>query len=366
MIKIAEPGIGEEEINAVVGVLKSGTIVQGPKVREFEEKFARLCNVKHAVAVNSGTAALHASLYACGVGEGDEVITVPFTFVATANSILMQRAKPVFVDIEEETFNIDPSKIEEKINGSTKAILPVDLYGQAYDYDAVDRIAKKHGLKIVEDACQAVGADYHGRKCGSLGDIASFSFYATKNLITGEGGMVTTDNPEMAELAKRLRHQGQSESARYHYFDLGYNYRMTDIMAAIGIPQIKKIENLNSVRIKNAKLLSQGLKNIKGIEVPKTKSGFKHVFHQYTIKVTEDFKLNRDEVVKFLGSKGIGSGIYYPTPLHLFSHIKKYGYKEGDFPVSEKLSMQVLSLPVHPGVSESQIQEIISAFGEME
>ena len=359
MIKIAQPIIRKEEMQAVEKVLKSGMITQGPMVVEFEKKFANFCGTKYAIAVNSGTAALHCALYASGINEGDEVITTPFTFVATANSIIMQRAKPVFVDILPDTFNIDPIKIEEKITKKTKAILPIDLYGQIYDVEAVDKIAKKYKLKIIEDACQAHGAEFNHRKAGVFGEMGCFSFYATKNMTTSEGGMVVTNNERYAELVKRFRHHGQSEKTRYQYFDLGFNYRMTDIAAAIGIEQLKRIDDFNKKRIKNAQLLTKGLKNIKGLITPITKKNYKHVFHQYTIRVTNEFKATRDELLNYLKEKEIGSAIFYPKPLHLCLHFGKMGYQKGDFPVSERMSKEVLSLPVHPYISEKDIKHII-------
>jgi len=365
MIKIAQPIIKKEEMQTVEKVLKSGMITQGPMVVEFEKKFANFCGIKYAVAVNSGTAALHCALYAAGINEGDEVITTPFTFVATANSIIMQRAKPVFVDILPDTFNIDPVKIEEKITKKTKAILPVDLYGQIYDVEAVDKIAKKYKLKIIEDACQAHGAEFNHRKAGTFGEIGCFSFYATKNMTTGEGGMVVTNNGGYAELARRFRHHGQSEKTRYQYFNLGFNYRMTDIAAAIGIEQLKRIDDFNKKRIKNAQMLTEGLKNIKGLITPVIKKNYKHVFHQYTVKVTNEFKITRDKLSQYLNEKSIGNSIFYPKPLHLHPYFHKLGYKRGDFPISEKTSKEVLSLPVHPFVSEENIRFIIKIIKEI-
>ncbi len=366
MIPIAKPSISEEEIKAVSDVLNSGIIAQGPKVKEFEEQFAKFIGTKHAVAVNSGTAALHCALYAAGIKPGDEVITTPFTFVATANSILMQGAIPIFADIEGETFSIDPNKIESKINKKTKAILPVDLYGYPYDYEKIKKFADKHNLKIIEDACQAVGADYKGIKCGALGDIGTFSFYATKNMTTCEGGMLTTDSEKFAELAKQFRHHGQSEKTKYEYFDLGYNYRMSDVNAAIGLIQLKKINEWNKKRINNAEYLSKGLSKIKGIKIPIIKDSCTHVFHQYTIKIEDNFRLSRDELITHLTKNGIGCVVYYPIPLHFFNHLKKFGYKQGDFPVAEKLSKQILSLPVHPQLTKDDLDLIIKTISDLE
>jgi len=365
MIPIAKPYIGEEEINAVVKVLKSGIIAQGPKVRELEEKFARFCGTKYAVAVNSGTAALHSSLYVAGIKENDEVITTPFTFIATANSILMQQARPVFADIDEGTFNINPEKIKEKITKKTKAIMTVDLYGQLCNYREIKKIAKGHNLAVVEDACQAVDAEFNGKKAGSYGDIAGFSFYATKNIACGEGGIITTDNEGYAENAKLFRQHGRSKMTSYEYTNLGYNYRATDISAAIMLEQLKKINFITKKRIENAAYLSNGLKKIKGINAPFVENGTKHVFHQYTIRV-DGFKVSRDKLVEHLGKKGIGCGVYYPKPLHLLEHFKKFGYKEGDFPVAEKAAKEVLSLPVHPYLTAEQMDFIIKTIAELE
>ncbi|MCX6759631.1 MAG: DegT/DnrJ/EryC1/StrS family aminotransferase [Candidatus Nealsonbacteria bacterium] len=365
MIKIAQPIIKEEEIRAVEKVLKSGIITQGPMVVEFEKWFANFCGTKYAVAVNSGTAALHCALYATGIKERDEIITTPFTFAATANSIIMQRAKPVFVDILPDTFNIDPTKIEEKITQKTKAILPVDLYGQIYEVEAVNKIAKKYKLKIIEDACQAHGAEFNHRKAGAFGEMGCFSFYATKNMTTCEGGMIVTNSGRYAELARRFRHHGQSEKTHYQYFDLGFNYRMTDIAAAIGIEQLKRIDDFNKKRMRNAQMLTERLKNIKGLITPIIKKNYKHVFHQYTIRVTNEFKITRDELSQCLKEKGIGNSIFYPKPLHLYPYFRKLGYKKGDFPISEKISKEVLSLPVHPLVSEEDIKFIIKTIKEI-
>src|SRR3989338_10112838 len=271
MMPIAKPYIGKEEIKAVSEVLKSGIIAQGPKVRELEEKFAKLCGTKYAVAVNSGTAALHTALHVAGIEQGDEVITTPFTFIATANTILMQQAKPVFVDIDEDTFNIDADKIKEKITKKTKAIVTVDLYGLLCDYNKIGKIAKNNNLMIVEDACQAVNAEQNGKKAGNFGDIAAFSFYGTKNITCGEGGMITTNSKEYAENAKLFRQHGRSNMASYEYEGLGYNYRATDISAAILLEQLKKIDIITKKRIENAECLTKGLVGIRGIKVPDAK-----------------------------------------------------------------------------------------------
>ncbi|HEY3421889.1 MAG TPA: DegT/DnrJ/EryC1/StrS family aminotransferase [Methanocellaceae archaeon] len=354
MIPIAKPLIGQEEIDSVVRVMESGTIAEGPKVKEFEELFARYVGVGHAVAVNSGTAALHVALLAQGIGKGDEVITTPFTFIATANSILFTGAKPVFADVREDTFNIDPEDIERKITKNTKAIIPVDLYGHPADMEAIEDIARSHGLAVIEDACQAHGASCNGRNAGSF-DVGCFSFYPTKNMTTSEGGIITTDNKDFADRARMVRSHGSK--VRYYHEMLGFNLRMTDISAAIGTVQLRKVDSFNARRIENATLLSSLLQGIKGIVPPTVKPGYTHVFHQYTVRVTDEFHLSREDVMKKLNDAGISSFIYYPLPIHQQPFYKEIGYNESH-PVSERLAKEVLSLPIHPSVSSEDIHLI--------
>lgn len=363
MIRIAHPEISKEEIDAVNEVLNSGMLAQGPKVAELEEAFAKHSGTKYAVAVNSGTAAIHAALYAAGVRAGDEVITVPFSFIATINPILMLNATPVLVDINPETFNIDASKVEALITDKTKAILPVHLYGQPADMSELNEIAKKHGIVVVEDACQAVDAEYNGKKAGNLGDLGCFSLYATKNIMSGEGGIVTTNDSSFVAAMKQFRQHGMS--APYMYEELGYNYRLTDLQAAIAIEQLKKASRFTSSRQDNAIKLSQGLAGINGITLPFTKEGRSHVYHQYTIRIGDDFPLTRDEFVQAVQEKGVGAGVYYPKPLHSYPHIEKLGYKMGDFPEAERAANEVVSLPVHPNVSDDDINTIISVIKEV-
>lgn len=363
MINIAHPIIEKEEIDAVNAVLKSGMLAQGPKVTELEEAFARYCGTKYAVAVNSGTAAIHAALYAAGVREGDEVITVPFSFIATINPILMLGAKPVLVDINPETFNMDISKIENVITDKTKVIMPVHLYGQPCDFSELEALAKKHNLKIVEDACQAIGADYDGKKAGNLGTFGCFSLYATKNIMCGEGGVVTTNDEEYVKLMKQYRQHGMS--SQYEYVDLGYNYRMTDLHAAIAVEQLKKVDVFNAARQLTASLFDEGLQGITGLITPHVANNRTHVYHQYTVRVTNDFAISREEFVAKLREKQIGAGIYYPKPLHTAKHIAKLGYSIGDFPVSEQAAREVVSLPVHPNVTAEDAQYIINTIREL-
>lgn len=363
MIKIAQPEITTEEINAVNDVMKSGILAQGSRVAQLEEDFAAYCGTKHALAVSSGTAALHAALHAAGIKEGDEVITVPFSFIATINPILMVGATPVLVDVEPDTFCMDVSKLEQAITPRTKAIIPVHLYGQPADMDEINAIALEHSLIVIEDSCQAVAADYKGNKTGSLGALGCFSLYATKNIMCGEGGIVTTDSDEYAAAIKSFRQHGMS--APYVYDELGYNYRLTDLQAAIGVEQLKKIDRFTNRRQLNARLLSEGLQGIEGIILPVVRADRTHAFHQFTIRITEDFPLTRDDFVSLLHSKDIGAGVYYPRALHMYPHIAKLGYSEGDFPSAERATSEVVSLPVHPAVSDEDIRTIIDVVKEI-
>ena len=352
-VSIASPVIEEEEINAVIDVMKSGMIAQGPKVIEFEEEFAKFVGAKYGIATNSGTSALHVALLAAGISEGDEVITTPFTFAATGNSILYTGARPVFVDIDPETFTIDPCKIEDAITDKTKAIMPVQLYGQSADMDAIMKIAKEQDLIVIEDAAQAHGAEYNGVKVGNLGDMACFSFYPTKNMTTSEGGMITTNNEEFAENAKIYRAHGSA--TKYHHDVLGYNFRMTDIGAAIGIEQLKKLESFNDKRIENAKYLNEALADCDLIETPVVKDGYKHVYHQYTIKVKDG---KRDELSDYLIENGIGNGIYYPIPLYNQVLYTNMGYNQS-LPVTDEIVKDVLSLPIHAKLTKFDLDLIV-------
>lgn len=363
MIAIAAPIIESEEMNAVQAVLKSGILAQGPKVAELEATFASICGTKYAVAVNSGTAALHSALHVAGVGPGDEVITTPFSFIATINPILFVGAKPVLVDIDPATFNIDVSKIEQAITPKTKAIMPVHLYGQPCDSDELQILAKKHSLLVIEDACQAIGAVYGDKKVGNLGDLACFSLYATKNIMCGEGGVVTTNNEAYVTALKQFRQHGMS--GPYEYQGIGYNYRMSDVHAAIAVEQAKKLADFTARRQKNAQLLDEGLATITGLELPPVAPNRSHVYHQYTVRLNSEFPLDRDTFMAKLKEKGVGAGAYYAKPLHIIPHIAQYGYKTGDFPEAEKAAKQVVALPVHPQVSEADVAQIVAVVREV-
>ena len=354
MIPISRPLIGKEEKEAVLAVLESGQLAQGPRVQEFEQQFAAFCGVKHAIATSSGTTALVAALLSHGVGPGDEVITTPFTFIASANSILFTGAKPVFVDVDQESYNIDPNLIEEKITDSTKALLPVHLYGYPCDMDAIMHIAAEHGLAVIEDACQAHGAAIRGKKVGSYG-TGCFSFYPSKNMTTAEGGMITTDDDEIADHARLIRNHGQSQL--YLHQTMGYNFRMTELQAALGLVQLQKLPEWTRIRIENASYLSQRLSNV---GTPKVREGYRHVFHQYTVRVG----LHRDGALERLNQAGIGARVYYPLPVHQQPFYRQLGYDES-LPVAERMSQEVLSLPVYPALTRDELDKIVNEVSKL-
>lgn len=352
MISIASPLIGEEEKQAVLEVLDSGILAQGPRVAAFEKAFAEMCGVKEAIATSSGTTALHTALLAHGIGQGDEVITSPFTFIASANSVLYTGARPVFVDIDPDTFNMNPALIEAAITERTKAIMPVHLFGLSCDMDAISKIAAKHNLIILEDACQSHGASLHGQRVGSFG-TGTFSLYPTKNITSAEGGMITTNDPALAEECRIIRQHGMRR--RYYHDDLGFNFRMTDVHAAIGLEQIKKLAKFNAARQRNAAFLSQ---HLQGVKTPTVPQGYEHVYHQYTIRVSGG---RRDALIEHLKQHEIGCGVYYPVPVHKQSYYtEQLGYDQ-TLPEAERAAAEVVSLPVHPALSPADLETIVDA-----
>jgi perosamine synthetase len=355
------PQIGEDEIAAVTAVLRSGHLAQGPEVDAFERAFAPLAGCAFAVAVNSGTAAQHAGFEAMGIGDGDEVLTTPFTFAATATPILQQRAVPRFADIDPRTFNLEPSAALAACGSATKAVALVDLFGLPIDPSGVPALYER-GLRVLEDACQSVGAARDGVLAGSIGEAASFSFYATKNVMTGEGGMLTTDNAGIAASARRFRHHGQGE--RYEYISLGYNYRMTDIAAAIGRVQLGRLASITAGRRANASLYDRELGGIPGLQTPFVPAGASHVYHQYSLLIDSTATPNgatRDEVRAALAKAGVDSGVYYPVPLHLHPLFSNLGYGPGDFPVAERVAKQILALPIHSALNRAQLEHTVRA-----
>jgi perosamine synthetase len=359
MIHIAKPIIGQEELDNVREVLESGMLAQGKWVKRFEGEFSKFSEVKYAAACSNGTAALDLAMRAIGIGPGDEVIVPDFTFIATANSVVFQNAKPVFAEVNEDNFNIDPEDVAKKITDKTKAVIAVHLFGQAADMKELQEVCAERHIKIIEDACQAHGAKYHDKVVGGIGDVGCFSFYPTKNITCGEGGMVTTNNPEIDEKIRVLRDQGQSE--KYVHTRIGFNFRMTDIAAAIGSAQLGKISEFTKKRQDNAKELTEGLSKIEGVTTPKIDDGKEHVFHQYVIKVEKD----RDQAMKILREKEVGTAVHYPTPIHKQPSYKELGYPDDICPTCTRLSEQVLSLPVHPSVSNEDISKIIQAVKEV-
>lgn len=358
MINIARPMIGDEEKAAVIAVLESGQLAQGGVVAEFERAFADYCGVKHAIATSNGTTALHVAVLAQNLGPGDEVITVPFTFIASANSILYSGARPVFVDIEPDSFNMAMDQVEAAITPRTKAIMPVHLFGNMAEMSRLTEIADRHGLLVIEDAAQAHGAEEGGRRAGSWG-TGCFSFYPTKNITTGEGGIVTTNDDCVADRARLIRSHGMR--VRYYHESLGFNFRMTNIHAAIGLAQLPKLESFNARRIENAAYLSERLPSDK-VQVPTVRPGTRHVFHQYTVRVLPP--LDRDDVRKQLADAGVGSEVYYPVPVHQQQFYTGQGYS-GSFPESERAAREVLSLPIHPGLTQQDLDTIVDAVRDL-
>jgi len=353
VIPIARPQMGEDEKQRVWDAMSSGSLAQGPRVAELEGQFAEFVGVAHAVATSSGTTALHLALLGLDVDEGDEVITVPFTFIASANSILFTGARPVFVDVDEGDFTMAVDQLEAAITPRTKAIMPVSLYGQPADLVAIDEIATRHGLAVVEDAAQAHGAEIGERKSGSWG-AGTFSFYPTKNMTTGEGGMITTDDGELAERVRLLREHGMK--VRYHHDIVGYNFRMTDLAAAIGLAQLPKLPGFNDRRRAIAARYDEELR---GVITPAVRPGVRHVYHQYTIRVHD-----RDAFAERLKERGVGSAIYYPIPVHRQKPFVALGYGDERYPVTDRLTDQVLSIPVHPSLSDDEVETVIGAVNE--
>ncbi|MEM0057672.1 MAG: DegT/DnrJ/EryC1/StrS family aminotransferase [Candidatus Bathyarchaeia archaeon] len=358
MIPINAPQIGEEEIEAVVKVLKSGILTHslgaGPMVKRFEEEFARFVGAKHALAVNSGTAALHMAIVAAGVKRGDEVILPSFTFVATAETVVMAGAKPVFVDINPETYNISPEEVEKAVTRRTEAIIAVDLYGAPADMKPLREIADRHGLKLIEDAAQAHGAVYNGKPVGAYADMACWSFYASKNMTTGEGGMITTSNDELAEKLRLIRCHGEQQ--KYLSVAIGHNYRMPEIEAAIGLVQLKRLPGFLARRRENAERLTVKLGGAENLQLPKEQPNCRNSWYLYTVRLKGASRERRDTTVEKLKEKGIGAEVYYPWPIHMMPPYRRF--RRLKLTETEKASQQVISLPVHPGVRTEQVDFI--------
>lgn len=357
MIPISKPFIGDTEKQAVLEVLESGMLVQGPRTAKLEEKFAAICGTQHAIATSCGTTALHVALLAHGIKTGDEVITTPFTFMASVNAIFYVGARPVFLDIEEDTFNINPELIEAAITKKTRAILPVHLYGYPCNMDAILSIADKYGLLVIEDACQAVGARYKGKAVGSFG-TGCFSLYATKNIMAGEGGMITTEDEALAQQCRMIRNHGMQR--RYYHEILGYNFRTSDLHSAIGLAQVDRLAEFTKKRRENAAYLNA---HITSVKTPKVREGYEHVWHQYTIRVEKS--RNRDSAMKQLNDAGVGTGIFYPIPAYRQAHLIEAGYGDVSLPVTECIVDEVISLPVHPQLTQADLETIVTEVNKL-
>jgi dTDP-4-amino-4,6-dideoxygalactose transaminase len=350
-IPIANPVISEAAKEAVVEVLDSGMLADGEVVRAFEEEFAEFVGVEHAVATSNGTTALQVMLEAAGIGEGDVVVTTPFSFVASANAIVHSGAEPAFADINPETFNLDSDAVRELLaaHDDVTAIMPVHLYGLPAAMDEFREIAEEHDLLLFEDAAQAHGATFKGESTGALGDAGAFSFYPTKNMTTGEGGMVTTDNPELAERAGQLIDHGRT--GRHEHVEVGYNFRMTNVAAAIGRDQLKRLPRWVKRRRENAAVMDEALSAVNGVDVPIEPSSRTHTYHQYTVRVSE-----REQLLIELDDAEIEYGVYYPMTI---PRQPAYNLSESE-PVARRASETVVSLPVHPEVGADDIERIVS------
>lgn len=348
MISAAHPSIGRKERKAVDRVMRSGMLAQGPEVAAFEREFSSVVAGRECIALNSGTSALHMAFVAAGITRGDEVIVPSFSFAATANAVALTGATPVFVDIEPDYFTLNPALLETAITKKTKAIMPVHLYGHPADMISINSIAQKHNLLVFEDAAQAHAASINGIPVGAWSEAASFSFYPTKNMTSGEGGMVSTSNPNLARAIRLLRNQGMEK--RYENEVIGFNTRMTDIHAAIGRVQLAQLSGWTQQRQENARFLNA---NITGVKTPNTALGMEHVFHQYTVRVPSG---ERDSFAAELTKRGVGNGIYYPTPIHELPSF----HRNKNLPETSLAAQEVLSLPVHPALKKRDLEKIVT------
>ncbi|MBC7690639.1 MAG: DegT/DnrJ/EryC1/StrS family aminotransferase [Methylotenera sp.] len=354
--------ITEVDIQAVTEVLRSGRLALGPKVIEFEKKVARYVGVKHAIAVSSGTSALHLIVKALGIGPGDEVLVPSFTFAASVNAILYEGAIPVFVDITADTYNMDPADLERKRTARTRAIMAVDVFGHPIEWDQVEEFALKHQLKIIDDSCEALGAEYDGRKIGSFGDAGAFAFYPNKQITTGEGGMIVTDNDEIAKLCRSFRNQGRDEMGQWlEHVRLGYNYRMDEMSGALGSSQMDRIELILSKRAEVAARYSERFSKVPGVHTPKVRSNVRMSWFVYVLTLDEG--LSADQVIRGLLEHGIPSRAYF-SPIHDQLYLKgaEWNRHKSDLPVTDAIASRTIALPFHANISVAQIDRVVAAF----
>ena len=359
-VAMASPDLSEFDVRAVLNVLRSGRLALGPKAEEFEQLMADYVGVRHAVAVSSGTAALHLIVRALGLGTGDEVLVPSFTFAASVNALLYERVTPVFVDIEPETYNLDPEDLERKITPRTKAIMAVDIFGHPAEWDEILRIAKKYGLKVIDDSCEALGAEYKGRKIGQFGDAAAFAFYPNKQITTGEGGMIVTNSDEIARLARSMRNQGRGEMGAWlEHERLGYNYRMDEMSAALGVSQLRRIETFLTKRERVARMYTERLQQFSWVRPPVVKPHVRMSWFVYVVTLAEG--LERDPVMREMEALGVPSRGYF-APVHLQPYIRKIlGTGAGMLPLTESIARRTIALPFHNNLTEDQVGRVVEA-----
>ncbi|HEU67990.1 MAG TPA: DegT/DnrJ/EryC1/StrS family aminotransferase [Candidatus Acetothermia bacterium] len=359
---MSAPDITEDDVRAVAEVVRSGRLALGPQTEEFEHAIAEYVGVKHAVAVSSGTTALHLVVRALGIGPGNDVLVPSFTFAASANVILYERATPVFVDVEPDTYNLDPEDLERKITRRTVAIMAVDVFGHPAEWDGILRIAKKYGLKVIDDSCEAIGAEYKGRKLGQFGAAAAFAFYPNKQMTTGEGGIIVTDSDEIARLCRSLRNQGRAEMGEWlDHERLGYNYRMTEMSAALGVSQLRRIETLLAKRERVARMYTELLSGLEWVRPPVVRPHVRMSWFVYVVTLAEG--LHRDAVMARLAEEGIPSRGYF-SPMHLQPYIRaELGTREGMLPVTEEAARRTVALPFHGNMTEDEVECVVDALG---
>jgi len=362
-IFLHSPSMGKEERQAVYKLLSSKHLERGEATDKVEELVTKMFKSKYAICVTNATGGLLCSLKACGIGKGDEVVTTPFTFVATVNAIILCGAKPVYIDIESKTFNLDTTKLEKVITKKTKAIVTVDLYGHPVEYSKIKRVAKKYGLFVIADSAQAVGALYNKKQISSMVDIRVLSFYGTKSVSSGEGGLVLTNKFKLAKAVNLLINHGQTRGERYDYTTIGWNFRPTDLQSTIIDVQLKRLNWITKKRNENAKYLTKHLIKVNGIIPPYISPMVRHAFSRYTIRVTKTYGLTRDLLRKRMLEKGIETEIAYPKPLYKYKHLN-FGYQNGILPETEKASREVLSIPVHQNLHKQDLDKIIRIFNE--